>query len=104
MGGKPATAERNSYAKYLRLDKLLSAQVTRTSSDDELLFIIMHQSHELWFKLAIHELACATSALMEGDSGADCLIAYKRLSRVSEIQKLLIRSWDVLTTLTPDEF
>jgi tryptophan 2,3-dioxygenase len=104
MGGKPATAERNSYAKYLQLDKLLSAQVTRTSSDDELLFIIMHQSHELWFKLAIHELACATSALMEGDSGADCLIAYKRLSRVSEIQKLLIRSWDVLTTLTPDEF
>src|SRR5712691_5797827 len=97
-------ADRNTYAKYLQLQKLLSSQVTRTSSQDELLFIIMHQSHELWFKLAIHELACATRALMEGVSGKDCLMAFKRLSRVSEIQHLLIRSWDVLTTLTPDEF
>ena len=64
----------------------------------------MHQSHELWFKLAIHELACATRALIEGVSGKDCLMAFKRLSRVSEIQNLLIHSWDVLTTLTPDEF
>src|SRR5215831_6078929 len=101
MGGKPATAERNSYAKYLQLDKLLSAQITRTRSDDELLFIIMHQSHELWFKLAIHELACATRELMEGQSSKDCLMAFKRLSRVSAIQNLLIHSWDVLTTLTP---
>src|SRR5215470_10508694 len=101
---RAAAAEKNSYAKYLRLDKLLSAQVTRTSSEDELLFIIMHQSHELWFKLAIHELACATSALIDGDAAGDCLIAFKRLSRVSEIQRLLIESWDVLTTLTPDEF
>ena len=96
--------EKNTYAGYLQLKKLLSAQIARTRSDDELLFIIMHQSHELWFKLAIHELACATRALIEGDSGTDCLMAFKRLSRVSEIQKLLIRSWDVLTTLTPDEF
>ncbi len=97
-------ADRNTYAKYLQLQKLLSSQVTRTQSEDELLFIIMHQSHELWFKLAIHELACATKALMEGESGKDCLMAFKRLSRVSEIQNLLIHSWDVLTTLTPDEF
>lgn len=95
---------KNSYRSYLQLDRLLSAQETRTGSDDELLFIVMHQSHELWFKLAIHELACATEALMEGTSGKDCLMAFKRLSRVSEIQRLLIRSWDVLTTLTPDEF
>jgi tryptophan 2,3-dioxygenase len=97
-------AGKNTYATYLRLDKLLSAQVTRTRSDDELLFIIMHQSHELWFKLAIHELTCASRELLEGEAGKDCLMAFKRLSRVSEIQKLLIRSWDVLTTLTPDEF
>jgi tryptophan 2,3-dioxygenase len=97
-------AERNTYARYLRLDKLLSAQVARTASEDELLFIIMHQSHELWFKLAIHELDCATRALMQGTSGTDCLMAFKRLSRVSAIQHLLISSWDVLTTLTPDEF
>jgi tryptophan 2,3-dioxygenase len=97
-------AERNTYARYLRLDKLLSAQVARTASEDELLFIIMHQSHELWFKLAIHELDCAARALMHGTSGTDCLMAFKRLSRVSAIQHLLISSWDVLTTLTPDEF
>jgi tryptophan 2,3-dioxygenase len=101
---RAAAAEKNSYATYLQLDKLLSSQVARTQSDDELLFIIMHQSHELWFKLAIHELACATRALIEGQSGKDCLMAFKRLSRVTEIQHLLIQSWDVLTTLTPDEF
>jgi len=95
---------KNTYASYLQLKKLLSAQITRTRSDDELLFIIMHQSHELWFKLAIHELACASRALLAGNSGKDCLMAFKRLSRVSEIQHLLIHSWDVLTTLTPDEF
>jgi tryptophan 2,3-dioxygenase len=101
---RAAAAEKNSYAKYLQLEKLLSAQIARTESDDELLFIIMHQSHELWFKLAIHELACATRALMEGAAGKDCLMAFKRLSRVTEIQHLLIQSWDVLATLTPDEF
>src|SRR5579864_1827490 len=97
-------ADKNTYAKYLQLGKLLSSQVTSTDSEDELLFIIMHQSHELWFKLAIHELECATRALIEGDAIKDCLMAFKRLSRVSEIQRLLIHSWDVLTTLTPDEF
>jgi tryptophan 2,3-dioxygenase len=97
--------EKNTYARYLQLDRLLSSQVTQTGSEDELLFIIMHQSHELWFKLAIHELSCATAALMKQDSReTDCLIAFKRLSRVREIQSLLIHSWDVLTTLTPDEF
>ncbi len=104
MKSRSTLADKNSYAKYLQLTKLLSSQVTRTQSEDELLFIIMHQSHELWFKLAIHELACATRALIEGVSGKDCLMAFKRLSRVSEIQHLLIHSWDVLTTLTPDEF
>ena len=96
--------KKNTYAGYLQLDKLLSAQVARTGSQDELLFIVMHQSHELWFKLAIHELEHATKALMQGVSGKDCLMAYKRLSRVREIQNLLIHSWEVLTTLTPDEF
>lgn len=97
--------EKNTYASYLRLDRLLSSQETQTGSEDELLFIIMHQSHELWFKLAIHELGCATAALIKPDAReTDCLMAFKRLSRVREIQSLLIHSWDVLTTLTPDEF
>jgi tryptophan 2,3-dioxygenase len=76
-----------------------------TDSDDELLFIVIHQAHELWFKLAIHELGCAIEALhRERPSNGDCIIAFKRLSRVSEIQRVLIASWGVLTTLTPDEF
>jgi tryptophan 2,3-dioxygenase len=95
----------HSYASYLKLDELLSAQQSMTESDDELLFIVIHQAHELWFKLAIHELTCATRALLRaGASKTDCIIAYKRLSRVSEIQRVLIASWSVLTTLTPDEF
>ena len=96
---------RNTYASYLGLQQLLSAQSQRTHSDDELLFIIIHQQHELWFKLAIHELSCAINRLMrEGANEADCIIAFKRLSRVSAIQHILISSWDVLATLTPDEF
>jgi tryptophan 2,3-dioxygenase len=95
----------NTYASYLGLERLLSAQTLQTSSDDELLFIIIHQQHELWFKLAIHELDCAIASLMKEEAQeADCIIAFKRLSRVSAIQHILIHSWDVLATLTPDEF
>jgi tryptophan 2,3-dioxygenase len=96
---------RNTYASYLGLRQLLSAQTLQTRSDDELLFIIIHQQHELWFKLAIHELDCAINSLMREEAQeADCIIAFKRLSRVSAIQHILISSWDVLATLTPDEF
>src|SRR5262245_8322414 len=96
---------KNTYARYLQLQRILSAQALRTQSDDELLFIIIHQQHELWFKLAIHELDCAIKSLIRTDAGeADCIIAFKRLSRVSAIQHILISSWDVLATLTPDEF
>jgi tryptophan 2,3-dioxygenase len=95
----------HTYSSYLEIDKLLSAQRSMTQSDDELLFIVIHQAHELWFKLAIHELSCAIAALQrERPSNSDCIIAFKRLSRVSEIQRVLIASWGVLTTLTPDEF
>jgi tryptophan 2,3-dioxygenase len=95
----------HTYSSYLEIDKLLSAQRSMTDSDDELLFIVIHQAHELWFKLAIHELSCAIAALQrERPVNSDCIIAFKRLSRVSEIQRVLIASWGVLTTLTPDEF
>src|ERR1700741_4912926 len=95
----------HSYSSYLEIDKLLSAQRSMTDSDDELLFIVIHQAHELWLKLAIYELGCAIEALhRERPSNSDCIIAFKRLSRVSEIQRVLIASWGVLTTLTPDEF
>ena len=96
---------KNTYASYRGLEQLLSAQTLQTNSDDELLFIIIHQQHELWFKLAIHELDCAINSLMREEAHeADCIIAFKRLSRVSAIQHILISSWDVLATLTPDEF
>src|SRR5437899_3407805 len=96
---------KNTYAGYLGLQQILTAQTARTSSEDELLFIIIHQQHELWFKLAIHELDCAIDSLMKEDAHeGDCIIAFKRLSRVSAIQHILISSWDVLATLTPDEF
>ena len=95
----------HTYSSYLEIDQLLLAQRSMTDSDDELLFIVIHQAHELWFKLAIHELSCAIEALQrERPSNGDCIIAFKRLSRVSEIQRVLIASWGVLTTLTPDEF
>ena len=96
---------KNTYAGYLGLQQLLSAQRLQTGSDDELLFIIIHQQHELWFKLAIHELDCAINSLTKQEANeADCIIAFKRLSRVSAIQHILISSWDVMATLTPDEF
>jgi tryptophan 2,3-dioxygenase len=96
---------KNTYGSYLDLPQILSAQRLRTSSPDELLFIIIHQQHELWFKLAIHELDCAIASLLKEDGReGECIIAHKRLSRVSAIQHILISSWDVLATLTPDEF
>jgi tryptophan 2,3-dioxygenase len=95
----------HTYSTYLQIDKLLSAQKTDTGSDNELLFIIIHQSHELWFKLAIHELDCAIRVLEPADpGGANCAAAHKRLARVSQILELQIASWSVLRTLTPDEF
>src|SRR5258708_19512976 len=95
----------HSYSSYLEIDKLLSAQRSMTDSDDELLFIVIHQAHELWFKLAIHELGCAIDALhRERPSNSDCIIAFKRLSRVSNIHRVLLPSWDLLTTLPPHNF
>src|SRR5204863_3149992 len=61
-------AVKNTYANYLGLQQLLSAQTLQTSSDDELLFIIIHQQHELWFKLMIHELDCAIASLIKDDA------------------------------------
>lgn len=98
----------HSYSSYLQIPQLLSTQIPQTERDNELLFIIIHQSHELWFKLAIHELECAIRALAPPNRPAakpdGALDAYKRLARVCQIQELQIASWSVLGTLTPDEF
>ena len=93
---------RMSYADYLGLDRLLSAQ--RPQSDpplhDELLFIIQHQTSELWLKLMVHELRSARSLL-----GADDLApALKRMARIKHIQHVLTDQWTVLATMTPSEY
>ncbi|TQJ15492.1 tryptophan 2,3-dioxygenase [Yimella lutea] len=91
-----------SYGDYLDLDTLLDAQHTRAvpPQHDELLFIIQHQTSELWFKLVIHELRSARE-LIAADQLAPAL---KRLARVKHIQATLSQQWTVLATLTPSEY
>jgi tryptophan 2,3-dioxygenase len=91
-----------SYSSYLRLDTLLSAQqpLSDPPQHDELLFIIQHQTSELWLKLMIHELRSARS-LLATDELAQAL---KRLARVKHIQHTLTDQWSVLATLTPSEY
>ena len=89
-----------SYSGYLELDKILQAQQPLSSAHDEMLFIIQHQTSELWMKLAIHELS-ATCRLIVAD---DLQPAFKALSRVSRILEQLNSAWDVLRTMTPSEY
>jgi tryptophan 2,3-dioxygenase len=93
---------RMSYGDYLRLDRLLTAQQPQSDppQHDELLFIIQHQTSELWLKLMVHELRSARSLL-----GADDLPpALKRMARIKHIQHVLTDQWTVLATLTPSEY
>jgi len=89
-----------SYSGYLQLDKILQAQQPLSAAHDEILFIIQHQTSELWMKLAIHELS-ATCRLIAAD---DLQPAFKTLSRVSRILEQLNSAWDVLRTMTPSEY
>ena len=91
-----------SYGDYLGLDQLLSAQHPRSQppQHDELLFIIQHQTSELWLKLMLHELRSARSLVAADDLAP----ALKRLARVKHIQNTLTQQWDVLATLTPSEY
>ncbi len=91
-----------SYGDYLALDQLLSAQHTRSQPEqhDELLFIIQHQTSELWLKLMIHELRSARGLLASDELSP----ALKRLARVKRIQEVLTEQWSVLATLTPSEY
>lgn len=95
-------AERLSYGGYLELDQILSAQhpLSDPEHPDELLFIIQHQTSELWLKLMLHELRNARAYL-----AADALPqALKCLARVKHIQRVLTEQWAVLATLTPTEY
>ena len=89
-----------SYGGYLGLERLLSAQQPRSSHHDEMLFIIQHQTSELWMKLMIHELVAAIEHV-KADRLAPC---FKILARVKQIQRQLFEQWGVLETLTPSEY
>jgi len=93
---------RLSYEEYLQLDRLLSAQQVRSDPPhhDELLFVVQHQTTELWLKLVLHELRGAAQAL----AADDLRPALKRLARVKHIQRTLTEQWSVLATLTPSEY
>ena len=91
-----------SYGDYLRLDLLLAAQQPQSNppQHDELLFIVQHQTSELWLKLMVHELRSARSLLASDELSP----ALKRLARVKHIQRVLTDQWSVLATLTPSEY
>ena len=89
-----------SYAEYLRLGELLGAQVPHSDHHDEMLFIIIHQSKELWLKQILFEVDYAIDELHRGHF----TLVHKALSRVSRIQSVMTMSWDILTTLTPADY
>ncbi|MFT4938143.1 MAG: tryptophan 2,3-dioxygenase [Paraglaciecola sp.] len=89
-----------SYADYLQLDKVLSAQTTQSGQHDEMLFLIIHQSSELWIKLAGHEMSQALSYIQQEEYGP----AFKVISRVKHIFIQLTQSWQILSTLTPSDY
>jgi tryptophan 2,3-dioxygenase len=95
-----ATPAGITYADYLKLDQLLSAQQPLSDLHDEMLFIVIHQTKELWMKELIHELKLAIALLGE-DRFAE---AYKAMARISRIQSVMTLSWDVLATLTPVDY
>ncbi|HEY1393157.1 MAG TPA: tryptophan 2,3-dioxygenase [Methylibium sp.] len=89
-----------SYGDYLQLDRLLSAQKPLSPEHDEMLFIVQHQTSELWMKLMLHELRAAIAAIAADELAP----AFKMLARVSRIMEQLVHAWDVLATMTPPEY
>ena len=114
MGTQPSTPEQivaaekaqldfsraMSYGDYLHLDQILGAQHPRSPDHNEMLFIIQHQTSELWMKLMLHELQGAMACVAADDLGS----AFKMLARVSKIMEQLVHAWDVLATMTPPEY
>lgn len=89
-----------SYSEYLQLDKLLSAQKPLSGQHDEMLFIIVHQTSELWLRLFLHELSGVLTCVRR-DELDPC---FKMLARISRVQAQLIATWDVLATMTPADY
>jgi len=99
-GAETAFAGRMSYTDYLGLDALLAAQHPLSAAHDEMLFIIQHQTSELWMRLALHELGAARQAIADARLPA----AFKLLARVARIFEQLNGAWDVLRTMTPADY
>jgi tryptophan 2,3-dioxygenase len=99
-GAETDFSRKMSYGDYLRLDAILGAQHPISDAHDEMLFIIQHQTSELWMRLAIHELSAARRAIAHDDVAP----AMKMLARVSRIFEQLNNAWDVLRTMTPSEY
>ncbi|MDN5507283.1 MAG: tryptophan 2,3-dioxygenase family protein, partial [Comamonas sp.] len=92
-----------SYGDYLHLDQILTAQHPLSPAHDEMLFIVQHQTSELWMKLMLHEVRAATAAIANA-SGETKPDAFKMLARVSRIMEQLVSAWTVLSTMTPPEY
>lgn len=89
-----------TYSSYLRLRELLACQQPSTPEHDELLFIILHQTMELWMKQAIHEIGAAQREVRAGRLAP----SYKHMARVSRIQAVMTHTWDILATMTPADY
>jgi tryptophan 2,3-dioxygenase len=89
-----------SYGDYLHLDEILNAQHPLSPDPNEMLFIVQHQTSELWMKQLLHELKRAVGHIAQDKLGA----AFKELARVSKIMEQLVHAWDVLATMTPPEY
>ena len=89
-----------TYAGYLALDDLLATQHPLSDQHDEMLFVIIHQTKELWLKQILHELTLAQGMVRSGD----LVPAYKSLARISRIQSVMTQSWDILATMTPSDY
>lgn len=99
-GAETEFSSRMSYGDYLSLDAILTAQHPKSDAHDEMLFIIQHQTSELWMKLAIREIDAARTVMREGQLQP----AFKMLARVSRIFEQLNNAWDVLRTMTPSDY
>ncbi|MGS4990453.1 tryptophan 2,3-dioxygenase [Roseibium sp. RP-7] len=99
-GAEMRFADKMSYGDYLGLTQILNAQAPLSDASDELLFIIQHQTSELWMKLMLHELNAARDAIADDHMPQ----AMKLLARVSRIMEQLNSAWDVLRTMTPSDY
>ena len=99
-GAKMDFSDDMSYGDYLGLDQILSAQHPRSPNHNEMLFIVQHQTSELWIKLMLHELHAVRTHIREQNLPP----AFKMLSRVARIMDQLVHAWDVLATMTPSEY